>query len=191
MPRDSGAIVNITGAEDFLSLTDTPSSYSGEGEKTVKVKATEDGLEFVEMDGVVDISCKVTKSASQSIPNATLTAITWNQESYDTDGMHDTVTNNTRVTFNTAGKYSVLAQAEWEIAGGVFRFLEIRKNGGGGIARVRSAQVGATENVVPYVGEFQVGDYIELCVYHDAGGNIDFESGTGVMDTYLEAHKIN
>ena len=138
-----------------------------------------------------DISCKITKSASQSIPNATLTAITWNQESYDTDGMHDTVTNNTRVTFNTTGKYSVLAQAEWEIAGGVFRFLEIMKNGSGGIARVRYGAEGASENIVPYVGEFQVGDYIELCVYQDAGGNIDFESGTGVMNTYLEVRKIN
>lgn len=34
-------------AEDFLSLSDTPSSYSGEGGKSVQVNGTEDGLEFV------------------------------------------------------------------------------------------------------------------------------------------------
>lgn len=32
---------------DFLGLSDTPSSYEGQASKTVKVKATEDGLEFV------------------------------------------------------------------------------------------------------------------------------------------------
>jgi len=36
-----------SGASDFLSLDDTPSSYSGEGEKFVKVNAAEDALEFV------------------------------------------------------------------------------------------------------------------------------------------------
>jgi len=34
------------GASTFLDLTDTPSSYTGSGGKVVKVKSTEDGLEF-------------------------------------------------------------------------------------------------------------------------------------------------
>lgn len=35
------------GASDFIDLGDVPSAYTGEGGKFVKVKATEDGLEFV------------------------------------------------------------------------------------------------------------------------------------------------
>ncbi len=35
------------GASAFTDLTDVPSDYTGDGEKFVKVKATEDGLEFV------------------------------------------------------------------------------------------------------------------------------------------------
>ena len=46
MPRDSATKVNING--EFIELTDTPSSYSGEGVKVVRVKTTEDGLEFVD-----------------------------------------------------------------------------------------------------------------------------------------------
>jgi len=34
------------GVSTFLGLTDTPADYNGQGEKVVKVKATEDGLEF-------------------------------------------------------------------------------------------------------------------------------------------------
>jgi|GEM_PF-5188122 len=39
------------GAATFLELTDAPASYTGEGEKIVAVKATEDGLEFVVPSG--------------------------------------------------------------------------------------------------------------------------------------------
>ncbi|MHA1288992.1 MAG: hypothetical protein ACTSPB_16495, partial [Candidatus Thorarchaeota archaeon] len=42
--------VGEAGGGTFLGLTDTPSSYSGEGGKVVAVKATVDGLEFVEVD---------------------------------------------------------------------------------------------------------------------------------------------
>lgn len=35
------------GSQDFLGLTDTPSDYSGQAFKLVKVNGTEDGLEFV------------------------------------------------------------------------------------------------------------------------------------------------
>ena len=43
------------------------------------------------------------KTANQSIPNATLTAVTWDLEDVDTDGGHSNVTNNSRYTAQTAG----------------------------------------------------------------------------------------
>lgn len=49
---DASGLIDVdllpsVGAEDFLDLTDTPSSYSGEGGKYVRVNATPDALEFV------------------------------------------------------------------------------------------------------------------------------------------------
>jgi hypothetical protein len=44
------------GASDFLSLDDTPSSYSGEGEKRVRVNAAEDALEFFTPEPALDLS---------------------------------------------------------------------------------------------------------------------------------------
>jgi len=42
----NGEIVVTTSASSFVGLTDTPSSYSGQSGKMVKVKSTEDGVEF-------------------------------------------------------------------------------------------------------------------------------------------------
>lgn len=146
-------------------------------------------------DLIPDISCKVTKSSDQSIPNTSFTAITWDQESYDTDSMHDNVINNSRITINTAGKYSILAQAEWANNNSGVRQLQIRKNGTEtlGMTRVADNQAGA-EGIIAVVGDFAVNDYIELRVWQNSGGNLNFTTGFGgdfLLETYLEAHKIN
>ena len=186
------AHLTATGTMTLLAdaiVADDPYDSSWDGLMSVPTKnAVYDKIES--LNG--DISVKATKTSDQSIPRITITKITWDSEKYDTDDMHDNATNNTRITFNTAGKYSILAQAEWEISNEGFRFLEIIKNGAGsGIARVRYVAEAASENIIAYVGEFEVGDYIELQVFQDTGGGLDFKSGTGVMDTYLEVHKIN
>ena len=164
------------------------SSWDGLEEAPTK-NAVFDKIESLSM--VTDISVKVTKTTDQSIVRNTLTMVTWDSEKYDTDDMHDNVTNNSRITFNTAGKYSVLAQSEWGINSGGFRFMDIMKNGVDSIARVRNLAENASEHNIAFVGEFAVGDYIQLEVFQDTGGNLDFESGAILENTYLEAHKIN
>lgn len=44
-------VVNGTGITKFIDLTDTPSTYTGAGNKIVSVKASEDGLEFTDAPG--------------------------------------------------------------------------------------------------------------------------------------------
>jgi hypothetical protein len=62
-----------------------------------------------------NVRAKVTKSAVQSITANTWTAVSFNQEEYDTNAMHDTVTNNDRLTCQTglAGVYRVTFNARW------------------------------------------------------------------------------
>lgn len=47
--------------------------------------------------------CKAIRSGNLSYTSAT--AVAWNDEAFDTDGMHDNSTNNSRITINTAGIY--------------------------------------------------------------------------------------
>jgi hypothetical protein len=54
--KGGSAIVSQgSGSSTFTGLTDTPSSYSGEGGKVLKVKATEDGVEFGTVSGTGDV----------------------------------------------------------------------------------------------------------------------------------------
>lgn len=59
--------------------------------------------------------CRVTRSGSSfSIGNATYTAVQFNAEDFDTDTMHDTVTNNDRVTIPSI---SGVTTGLWSIVG--------------------------------------------------------------------------
>jgi len=141
-------------------------------------------------DQIRDISAKVTKSASQSISNNTGTVITWDSELYDTDSMHDNVTNNERITINTAGKYSALFVTEWEGNGSGTRVLTIRKNGSD-VATCRVMADVRSQGVCNWAGELEVNDIITATGFQNSGGNLDFEAGVTIENTFLEAHKIN
>ncbi|MCC6743434.1 MAG: hypothetical protein IT175_06200 [Acidobacteria bacterium] len=50
-------------------------------------------------------ACVLERDANQNIAYATDTAITFTTETADTDGMHSNVSNTSRITFQTAGRY--------------------------------------------------------------------------------------
>lgn len=54
-------------------------------------------------------ACRLSKSANQLITNATWTALTYDQETYDTDNMHSLSVSPTRITVNTPGLYLLTA----------------------------------------------------------------------------------
>lgn len=57
-------------------------------------------------------ACKVFKAASQSVANGTSTDLIFDSETFDTAAMHDTVTNNPRITATVAGLYVVHSYME-------------------------------------------------------------------------------
>lgn len=58
--------------------------------------------------------CSVRASVAQAISTNTLTLLTADTEFYDTDAMHSTVSNTSRITCNTPGRYSVEACVNWQ-----------------------------------------------------------------------------
>lgn len=72
------------------------------------------GAALVMPNAYVFKGCRVYKTADQAVSSGGgPVKVTWNAENFDTDTMHDNVTNNTRITFKTAGIYVVLFQLNY------------------------------------------------------------------------------
>lgn len=129
----------------------------------------------------------ITKSTTQSLNNATLTLITWDQEVYDTDAMHDTVTNNSRLICQTAGYYAITGTLSFAINGTGTRGIQIRKNAAGSStggtllydltwAAIAGSQ---TTVVVPvFTVALVAADYIEMFGNQSSGGALNVTSGS-------------
>lgn len=137
------------------------------------------------------IGAHATKSAIQSIPNNTNTIVTFNTEIFDTDGLHDNVTNNSRLTIPSGmgGLWLAGYSVEYYQQAGR-RLAEIRKNGGGFYARM---DITATLNQDLTFGHsiafyLNAGDYLELNVLQASGVSIDLlQNATGLWAVYLGA----
>lgn len=116
------------------------------------------------------------KSADQAIPNTTTTAISWDLEDTDNDGVHDTATNNTRFVCRTGGVYVFDGRAFWASGGGAVRELELRITraaGGTDSIYADTAPAGSFTQQLAAIIELAVGDYVELYAYQDSGGALN------------------
>jgi hypothetical protein len=136
----------------------------------------------------------LTKSADQSLTNATYTAITFDGESWDTDTYHDNATNNSRITIpaGKAGKYLVTVNLSYAASGvGSIRLVNIYKNGA--TTGDNNFPTNPTFNscaVRSVVMDLAVSDYIQAFAYQDSGGALNLKAtslGTVFQATYLGA----
>lgn len=111
-----------------------------------------------------DISVSLTKASQTATTTNAWETFTFTTEEYDTDTMHDNVSNTSRITFTTAGKYSISGSSEAVLAK-TFG-LRILKNGttsmgvsSGGAAFGLNILEGGSISIQ---AEFSAGDYIEL-----------------------------
>lgn len=114
---------------------------------------------------------RATKDATQSVNDATTTAITWNTEVYDDGGLHDTVTNNTRLTAVTAGVYVIACTIEWP---GINAHIatSIRLNGTTMLQRASMVGNTSTANYGHVSGTYKLAqnDYVECMGRQNQGG---------------------
>lgn len=133
--------------------------------------------------------CNVYHDANQTISNSTWTASAFNQEHYDTDTMHDTVTNNSRITIKTAGKYIIIAMGEFADNSTGFRSMYVRLNGSDVIAlsRIKPIGAGVGNDAFCLAGEwdFAVNDYIEVMVLQSSGGNLTWQANATYQPQFI------
>ena len=131
-----------------------------------------DGTDIVGWSGIVP-SARVYNSANISIPNNTVTVLTFNSELLDTDNIHDTATNPSRLTCKTAGLYAIYGNAQFAAHATGARSVLIRLNGTTFIAEAVAGSAGIVQSPpVSTQYPLEVGDYIELAVWQNSGGSL-------------------
>jgi hypothetical protein len=164
------------GNMSYLKSDDTVYYYSGSAWVAVAGTPSATGV-------------SVTKSAVQSIPNATQTALTWDGEVFDTNTYHDNATNNSRITIPSgkAGKYLITSTCNYLNGGGTIRSINVYKNGTAS-NDVAVGNNGASNCVVVHsvVMDLAVADYIQIFTLQNSGGNVNVAATSGGSSTSLQ-----
>lgn len=149
----------------------------------------------IEIDPGDEMRCKAYKTASTAITTATVTAVSYDAESFDLGGIHSTVTDPTRFTVPTGGDgiWLIIATASWEgrNATGGRTGSYIYKNGSTREAIAEEtpdattgdANLGTTFSCVGCLA-LVAGDYVEHKVRQDRGTNLNLLGATPDLTSF-------
>ena len=117
------------------------------------------------------------ETSDQSIPNNTITAVTFNDtELYDVQSQHDTTANTSRITCGATaniGLYHFHASGLWASNATGQRYAALRLNGTTELYRVGTSSNAATAmgwSVSGYYRLTAITDYMEVVVFQNSGG---------------------
>ena len=159
----------------------------------------EDGEPWLLWDGAyadpppeVIPAARVYNSANISIPNATLTALTFNSERFDNDSIHSTASNTSRLTATTAGVYSISGNFTMAPLGSGVGLIGVRLNGSLIIAYQRFAGITATNLIqaIQTTYKLDVGDYVELIAHQDSGSALNVIAASNYSPEF-SMHKVS
>lgn len=123
--------------------------------------------------------CGVTRSAALAVATGVNTAVPFDTELWDTDTMHDTVVNTSRITCRSVGLYIATALIPWAVAvASTWRNATIRLNGGASIGQddrgsnpAAGSPTSVTLSSLPW--PLAVGDFLELVLFQASGGALN------------------
>jgi hypothetical protein len=118
---------------------------------------------------------RVYNNANIATVNGTYKILTFNTEQFDTDDIHEGITNPSRLTCKTAGKYFITANILWQAsAAGTGRQVGILLNNATEIALINQAFNTAVPGFsMATIYDLSVNDYVEVRVIQDSGGALN------------------
>ncbi len=120
-------------------------------------------------------SARVRHSSNQALSSGSLVTLAFDTEDFDASAMHSTVTNNSRITIATAGKYLVIGQGTFAANADGSRRLQILQSGAYTIGRSACLPAASdpTSIEVRTVVSLVAGDYIQLQAYQSSGVSLN------------------
>lgn len=133
------------------------------------------------------LACRVYSNATQSVPHNVLTGLNFNSERFDIGGLHESVTNPSRITCTIGGIYQITGQIAWpQLADNTRRQIQIRLNGGAAIGATETFASSATglflTQIVTTLWQLNVGDYIELAAFQNSGAALTLPAAAGSQE---------
>jgi len=115
--------------------------------------------------------CRVKQTTGQVVYDAANATLAFDAEDFDTDGMHDNATDNSRITIKTAGVYLVIASVRYTAGVSDDTRISILNNGGNvGIDERGPNNTRSGQQVMGYY-DLAVSDYLEAQVYQNNSAN--------------------
>lgn len=123
------------------------------------------------------VGCSVYNSSTQTFANNTETTINFDSEYFDTNGFHDNVTNNSRITIPTGygGKYLISAANRWVQNTNGARNMMLYVNNVSVMDLMNLPGNAATLSYCfrSVIYTLAAGDYIQIKATQSSGGNLD------------------
>jgi len=119
-------------------------------------------------------ACSVFDGIGQTLSNSTAAALACGSETFDNDAMHSTVSNSSRITVQTAGRYLFIVTAEFGTNATGIRQVFFRTNGTTTLQGSRfnaSNTFGSIFQAVQMI-PLAVGEYVEAMGFQNSGGNL-------------------
>lgn len=170
----------------MATVPSVPSFASGNVDVASKLTSLAQGLQLF----LTPPYCDAINSAGIACTSGTATLITLDTENEDTDGMHSTSTNTSRIALNTAGLYEIHAFCRFPSNSTGMRTLNVRANSAGsssGGATLTTINVPAVnggttfvERTFNYRPTSPGTDYVEMFVTQNSGGSLTTDGGTRV-----------
>ena len=135
-------------------------------------------------------------NTTQSLTDATATALTFNSEDFDVGGLHSTSSNTSRMTIpaSMGGVYLLIGGTGFAPNATGFRQLDLKKNGTTILASttVPSNTAGSPTGIfhLSFVAVLAAADYIELFATQNSGGPLNVGSATRNLASFLQVIRL-
>jgi hypothetical protein len=193
---NSGSTVLSLNAGDYISIIAYQANNGGTRNLS-SVNGTGTFFSIQRLSGPSQIAATETvaaraymSTATQSIPNSTVTKIALNTVNFDSHGGWDTVNN--RWTAPVSGYYAINGSIRFQPTSSTgAREIYLRKNGVSGTFAIATIPGNTVDNNIVAardVIQMYAGDYIELYGRQSSGGALNAEGSTN--ETYISLHRI-